>query len=499
MTHAIAPERATQDIINPATGEVVATVTAHTKEDTREAFAVARRAQKRWAKTSFRQRRKIFLKFHNLVIDNRDKIMDTIQAENGKNRLSALEEVLDVAMTARHYAYRAEKLLKPKGRRPAVPVLTSTREEYAPKGVVGAIAPFNYPLTLAVSDAIPAILAGNTVVLKPDSQTPLSALLAAELLSEAGLPDGIFNVITGRGSEVGQAITEECDYLMFTGSTETGRSLAEQVAPRLIDYSMELGGKNPLIVADDADIERAVNGIWPACFGNSGQLCISIERIYVHRKVADKFIPAFVNRVKQLKVGGGTDWNIDMGSLISAEHADLVERFVDDAVSKGATVLTGGKRLRELGDAFYAPTVLADVPESADLHRDEVFGPVVYIEVVDSNDEAVRRANDTEYGLNSSVWASPSTGKKLASRLESGTVNINEGYAPAWSAMDAPMGGWKASGVGRRHGDHGITKYTESRNVTQTRFMNVVNNGIDSQTWATTLATTLKLGRDILR
>lgn len=187
MTHAIAPERATQDIINPATGEVVATVTAHTKEDTREAFAVARRAQKRWAKTSFRQRRKIFLKFHNLVIDNRDKIMDTIQAENGKNRLSALEEVLDVAMTARHYAYRAEKLLKPKGRRPAVPVLTSTREEYAPKGVVGAIAPFNYPLTLAVSDAIPAILAGNTVVLKPDSQTPLSALLAAELLSESTL------------------------------------------------------------------------------------------------------------------------------------------------------------------------------------------------------------------------------------------------------------------------------------------------------------------------
>ncbi|EEI16026.1 succinic semialdehyde dehydrogenase [Corynebacterium lipophiloflavum] len=499
MTQAVAPSRSMTDIINPVTGEVITQVVAHTKEETSEAFARARRAQKRWERTSLRTRRRIFLKFHNLVIDNRERIMDTIQAENGKNRLSALEEVLDVAMTARHYAYRAEKLLKPKSRRAGVPLWTSTREEFAPKGVVGAIAPFNYPFTLTISDAIPAILAGNAVVIKPDSQTPLSAILGAELLAEAGLPEGVFTVVTGRGSEVGQAITQECDYLMFTGSTATGQSLAEQVAPRLIDYSMELGGKNPLIVADDADVTRAVAGAWPACFGNSGQLCISIERIYVHRAVADEFIAGFVDRVKQLKVGGGTSWETDMGSLISVEHADLVESFVDDAVAKGATVLAGGKRLRELGDAFYAPTVLTDVPASADLHRAEVFGPVVYIEVVDSNDEAVRRANDTEYGLNSSVWAAPATGKKLASRLESGTVNINEGYAPAWTAIDAPMGGWKASGVGRRHGDGGMTKYTESRNVTQTRFMNVVNNGIDSKTWATALSTTLKLGRDILR
>lgn len=487
------------DIINPATGEVITQVPAHTKEETRDVFAVARRAQRRWEKTSFRQRRKIFLKFHNLVIDNRDRLMDTIQEENGKNRLSALEEILDVAMTARHYAYRAEKVLSPKSRRPAVPVVTSTREEFAPKGVVGIIAPFNYPLSLTISDAIPAMLAGNTVVLKPDSQTPLSAQLGAQLLAEAGLPDGIFNVVTGRGSEVGQAIMEECDYLMFTGSTATGKTLAEQVAPRLIDYSMELGGKNALIVADDADVDRAVAGIWPACFSNSGQLCISIERMYVHRSVADRFIPAFVDRVKQLKIGGGTSWDVDMGSLISVEHADEVERFVDDAVSKGARVLAGGQRLRDLGDAFYAPTVLIDVPENAELHSSEVFGPVVYIEVVDSNDEAVRRANDTDYGLNSSVWAAPATGKKIASRLKSGTVNINEGYAPAWTAMDAPMGGWKTSGVGRRHGDGGITKYTESRNITQTRFMNLVNNGIDSATWANVLSTSLKLGRDILR
>ncbi|AWB83345.1 succinic semialdehyde dehydrogenase [Corynebacterium liangguodongii] len=499
MTQTVAPERSMQEIINPATGEVIATVPAHTREETAEAFVRARRAQRRWVKTSFRQRRKIFLTFHNLVIDHRERLMDTIQDENGKNRLSALEEILDVAMTARHYAYRAEKLLKPVSRRSVVPLWTSTKEERAPKGVVGAIAPFNYPLSLAVSDAIPAILAGNSVVVKPDSQTPLSALLAAELLAEAGLPEGVYNVVTGRGSEVGQAIVEECDYLMFTGSTETGRLLAEQVAPRLIDYSMELGGKNALIIADDADIDRAVSEIWPACFSNSGQLCISIERMYVHRAVADEFIPAFVDKVKGLKVAGGHGWDADMGSLISVEHADKVEAFVDDAVAKGATVLAGGRRLRELGEAFYAPTVLTGVPESADLYRGEVFGPVVYIEIVDSNDEAIRRANDTDYGLNSSVWAKPSTGKKIASQLQTGTVNINEGYAPAWSSMDAPMGGFKTSGVGRRHGDGGLTKYTESRNVTQTRVMNVVNNRVRSEVWADLLPTTLRIGRDILR
>ncbi|WP_092151519.1 succinic semialdehyde dehydrogenase [Corynebacterium mycetoides] len=499
MTQTQAPARKMTDIINPQTGEVITQVPAHTKEDTAEVFERARRAQKRWEKTNFRKRRQIFLKFHNLVIDNRERILDTIQGENGKNRLSALEEVLDVAMNSRHYAYRAGKLLKPQKRRPAVPLWTSTREEFSPKGVVGVIAPFNYPFNLSLSDAIAAMLAGNAVVIKPDSRTPMSAILGAELLAEAGLPDGVCNIVTGSGSEVGQAIAEECDFLMFTGSTKTGQSLAEQVAPRLIDYSMELGGKNPLIVADDADIERATDGVWAACFGNSGQLCISIERIYVHRAVADEFIAGFVDRVKRMKVGAGTSWELDMGSLIDVDQVDVVDKFVQDAVSKGATVLTGGKRLPELGETFYAPTVLTDVPESADMYRNEVFGPVVYIEVVDSNEEAVRRANDTEYGLNSSVWAKPSTGKWLASQIEAGTVNINEGYAPSWTALDAPMGGWKNSGVGRRHGDVGITKYTESRNVTETRVMNVINNDLPSEMWSNVLATTLKLGRDIMR
>ncbi|WP_342318984.1 succinic semialdehyde dehydrogenase [Corynebacterium mayonis] len=492
-------EQESTEVINPATGQVIASVAAHTKEQTKEAFERARIAQKRWASTSFRQRRKIMLRFHNLVLDNRERLMDTIQDENGKARLSSLEEVLDVALTARHYGYKAERLLKERSRKPVMPLLASTWEQRPPKGVVGIIAPFNYPLSLSISDAIAALMAGNAIVLKPDSQTPLSALAGVELLERAGLPKDVFQVITGRGSEVGQAIVEECDYLMFTGSTATGEVLAQQAAARLIDYSMELGGKNAMIVAHDADVERAAHGAWLACFGNSGQLCISIERMYVHRDVADEFIPAFVSKVQNLRLGGGHDWDIDMGSLISVEHAEKVEGFVNDAVVKGAKVLTGGRRLPEIGEAFFAPTVLTDVPEEAELYRSEVFGPVVYIEVVDSDEEAVERANDTTYGLNSSVWASPKTGRRLAAQLETGTVNINEGYAPGWSAIDAPMGGWKKSGAGRRHGDGGITKYTEPRNVTQTRFVTLMDNVVPRPAWADTLAAALKLGRDILR
>lgn len=487
-------------VTSPITGETVGAVPAHTAAETRAAFAFARRVQKSWAATPVSRRKEILLRYHDLVLDRQEELMDLIQAESGKNRASAHEEILDQALTARHYAYAAEKLLRPTRARGAVPVMTQVRVEHPPVGVVGMIAPWNYPLVLTASDALAALLAGNAVVLKPDAQVPLSALRVAELLVEAGLPEGLFHVMTGSAEDVGQAIVAQCDYLMFTGSTRTGRKLAAQAAERLVGFSAELGGKNPMIVAADADIGKAARGAVTACFSNGGQLCISIERIYVHESVAAEFTRQFLAHTKAMKIGAGRDWRIELGSLISAAHRSKVEHMVDDAVAQGARVLSGGRALPELGPAFYAPTVLVDVPPTATLYREEVFGPVVYLETVSSAAEAVARANDTDYGLNASVWAKPATGRALASQLQAGTVNINEGFAAAWSSMDAPMGGWKASGVGRRHGAEGLLKYTESRTVAVQRFLPLSGPvGVDRGRVAEVYRTALKLGKRLLR
>lgn len=469
------------------------TLTDPTADQIHAALDRARRAQPQWAADG--TGREIMLRFHDLVLDRQDELLDVIQDETGKNRASAFDEVLDVAITARHYAYAAARLLRPRRARGAVPLLTRTRVERSPKGVVGIIAPWNYPLSLAVSDAIPALLAGNTVVLKPDEKTTRTAVAALEILREAGLPEDVMQVLPGTGEVVGQAIARECDYLMFTGSTPVGRQLGAIAGERLIGFSAELGGKNPLLIAPDADIPRAVQGARQACFTNSGQLCISIERIYVHAEVADVFLPAFLQAVGAMRVAGGREWSTDMGSLISPEHLARVSSLVDDAVARGATVLTGGHALPELGPTFYAPTVLTDVPEDAELLRSEVFGPVVAVEVVGSIDEAVARANDSELGLNASVWAAPATGRKIASRLEFGTVNINDGFAAAWASLDAPMGGWKASGMGRRHADEGLLKYTEARTVAEQRLASPGGSGGSREL----VTTALKLGKRVLR
>lgn len=487
-------------VTSPFDNRVLGEVPAHTAEDTVRAFERARQAQKQWAHTSARERREIMLRFHDLVLDRQAEILDTIQDESGKNRASAFDEVMDVAVTARHYAFAAAGLLRTDHVKGALPVLTRTQVQHAPKGAVGIIAPWNYPLALAVSDAIPAILAGNTVVLKPDVKTPLSALLASRLLMEAGLPAFVFQVITGAGSVVGQTIVEECDYLMFTGSTKTGRLLAKQAGERLIGFSAELGGKNPLIIAADADLDKTVRGAVNACFANSGQLCISIERIYVHRTLAEEFTARFKAATSALKLGAGHAWTVEMGSLISPEHLARVQELIDDAVAKGAKILTGGHALPELGPCFFAPTVLTDVPGNAELFYEESFGPVVALEAVDSMEEAVRQANNSDYGLNASVWAKPATGRKIAAQLEFGTVNINEGFAAAWGSLDAPMGGWKASGVGRRHADEGLLKYTESRTVAQQRMLPISGPGkMSREVYVKTLSTALKLGKRVLR
>jgi succinate-semialdehyde dehydrogenase/glutarate-semialdehyde dehydrogenase len=400
------------------------------------------------------------------VIDRYEEGLDLLGLEAGKVRVHAIDEILDTAQNARHYARSARRHLKPKRRRGALPVLTQTWEYHHPRGLAGFIAPWNYPLVIGIADALPALVAGNAVLIKPDQQTPLSVLWAVELLEEAGLPEGVAQVVTGSGSELGKTIIDNVDVVMFTGSTAVGRQVAVQAAERLIDSSMELGGKNAMIVLEDADLERTADGAVRASFANSGQLCISMERLYVHDSIYDRLVPMIAERIRSLRLGATLDWEPQVGSLISAKQLDTVTSHIEDAVAKGARVLAGGRPRPDIGPYFHEPTLLENVSPEMTVCANETFGPLLSAYRFSDPDEAVRRANDSPYGLNFSVWSrNTRAARKLGTRLHAGTVNVNDGFAAAWGSTDAPMGGFKDSGTGRRHGAHGITKYTESQTI----------------------------------
>lgn len=456
------------------TGKELTTIPVGTAEDVTAAFAKARAAQAKWAKRPVKDRAAIMERYRDLLIANRDFLMDVAQAETGKSRAAAQEEIVDMMLNARYYARHAPKLLKPTRVQGLLPGVVKTVVHHQPKGVVGVISPWNYPMTLSISDAIPALLAGNAVVVKPDSQTPYCTLANAELLYQAGLPREVFAVVPGPGSVVGTAIVENCDYLMFTGSSATGRTLAEQCGRRLIGFSAELGGKNPMIVTAGANLSEVAKAATRACFSNAGQLCISVERIYVEKPVVEEFTAKFTEQVRAMKLGPGYDFSTDMGSLISEDQLKTVSGHVDDAKVKGATVLAGGNPRPDLGPLFFEPTVLADVNDEMECGRNETFGPVVAIYPVDSVEEAIEKANDTEYGLNASVWAAgKADGEAIAARINAGTVNVDEGYALTFGSTAAPMGGMKASGVGRRHGPDGLLKYTEPQTISTARVLNL--------------------------
>ncbi|MEZ5212261.1 succinic semialdehyde dehydrogenase [Gordonia sp. (in: high G+C Gram-positive bacteria)] len=464
--------RPTKPVLEAYSATEMATIPVGDADDLTRAVERARAAQPAWAARKPAERAKVLNAFSELVHSRADELMDVAQAETGKARIYAQEEVLDVALTARYYATHGPKMLADRKAAGMIPGATDVRVRYQPKGVVGVISPWNYPLTLAVSDAVAALIAGNAVVIKPDSNTPYCALALAELLYEAGLPRELYAVVPGPGSVVGQAIVEQTDYVMFTGSSATGSTLAQQAGKRLIGFSAELGGKNPLIITADADVDHAVAGAARACFSNSGQLCISIERIYVEKAIADEFSRKFAEFVENMKLDGTYDLAPDMGSLASAAQVETIEAHVADAVAKGATVLAGGRKRADLGPLFYAPTVLTGVTDEMECFRNETFGPLVSIYPVDSVEEAIERANDTEYGLNASVFAgNAAQAQKIAEQLRAGTVNINEGYAAAWGSTAAPMGGMGISGVGRRHGEEGLLKYTEPQTIAAQRFM----------------------------
>lgn len=459
-----------------------------------EAAALVRQAQREWAEKPLADRVTVMRRLHDLVLDNYAHIVDIIQTETGKSRQSAMEEVADVAMTARYYSRSAKRHLGPHWRAGAFPIVTSTVERHVPKGVVGMITPWNYPFTLPLSDSIPALLAGNGVVLKPDPKTPFSALIGRQLLAEAGLPENLFLVVTGEPAAIGSALIAESDFVMFTGSTQTGKIIAQACGQRLIDFSAELGGKNPMIVFADAPLDRAVEGTIAACFSNSGQLCMSVERLMVHESIADEFTKKLVERIQALSLGVGLNWDADVGSLISEGQLARVKSHVSDAVDKGAEILVGGKHRPDLGAFVFEPTLLRGVTDEMVLCREETFGPVVSLATFSSDEEAVAKANDTDYGLNASVWGSPKHARSVAERIEAGSVNINEGFTATWASLDAPMGGFKKSGVGRRHGRAGIVKYTDSQTVSRQRLINISRPpGMSGEKFAALMVRGLKL------
>ena len=479
----------------PLTGEVLGSLPVSSTADVQRAYEQARAAQPAWAAKSVAERVEFLKKLHDLVLKNQDELLDLIQLESGKTRLHAFDEILDMAGVTRHYAKKAPSYLAPRKALGAMPLLTQSTTYRVPKGVVGIVAPWNYPLSMTITDALPALVAGNAVVLRPDDKASFTCLRAVELIDEAGLPDGVLQVVLGDGPNVGGEVLKHADYVMFTGSTAVGRSVARDAGERLVGASMELGGKNAMYIAADANIKAAAECAQRACFSSAGQLCISIERLVVHEAIAQEFLDEFLARVKNMKLGTDLTWGFDMGSLISPEQLKRVQAHVDDAVAKGATILAGGHPRPEVGPCVFEPTVLDRVSNDADCRYGETFGPLVSVYRVSSDDEAIAFMNDSEYGLNASIWTGDlAHGRELAQRVRSGTVNVNEGFAAAYASNGSPMGGMKASGLGRRHGAEGIQKYTEALNVSVQRGPGFTPpKGVSQKAFAKTMSLGMKV------
>ena len=459
---------ATARVLAPFTGELLHELPLGSAGDVVDAAAAARVAQRAWRASGFAHRRAVLLRAHDLLLERREELMDALQSETGKTRGQAFEEVFSGASVTRYYAVSARSVLATRRRRSGIPLVVSTRVSYTPKGLVGVITPWNYPLSLSLMDVVPALAAGNAVVQKADNQGALSILASRRAFIDAGVPEALWPVVAGDGNEIGNAVVDVSDYVCFTGSTATGRKVGVRAAERLIGASLELGGKNPLIVLDDVDPATAATNAVYSCYSSMGQLCVSIERVYVLRHVADSFTRAFVERVRQLKQGGAFDYSTDVGSLTSAAQLERVSAHVDDAVAKGAMLLAGGRARPDLGPFFYEPTVLTNVTADMMCSANETFGPVVAIHVVDSVEEAIIAANSSDFGLNASIFArSKQRARIVADAIDAGSVNINEGYRASFGSVDAPMGGMKKSGLGRRNGREGILRFVEGRTVAE--------------------------------
>lgn len=440
------------------------------ESEVRAAVARARAAHAAWSDLGIRRRIGLLRRFQRELHARQSEIAAAITRESGKPYAEALvTEVLVVLDASRFLIENAYSLLRdeplPHGNLAAK--LKSGKLVREPYGVVGIISPWNYPFSIPATETLAALVAGNTVVLKPSELTPLVALELQALLRAAGFPEDVFQVVVGDGAAGSSLVLAAIDKMVFTGSVATGKRIAMVAAERLLPVLLELGGKDPMLVLDDADVDVASSAaVWGA-FVNAGQACLSVERCYVHRSLYQGFLNACVEKTKKLRIGNGMDPETDVGPMIHERQLSVVESHVEDATARGARVVAGGARLKEMGANFYAPTVLADVTHDMRIMREESFGPVLPVMAFDSDDEAVQLANDSEYGLAASVWTRDrERGERLARRIQVGTVMVND-LISCFGIREAPHGGVKASGVGRTHGRFGLEgmvrmKYVDS-------------------------------------
>lgn len=460
-------------VTNPVTGERLGQIVIMGADEVQAAADRARVAQVDWMARPVKDRAHLLRRWWQLTLSRQPRVIEAIRRETGKNEASATAEFLVIELVVDYYARHAPRLLRSQKRRALIPIKQYAQVHYVPYGVVGVIAPWNYPFFNAFVDLIPALIAGNTILLKPSEVTPLIAQMLVGWMHEAGIPRDAIQVVTGDGS-TGAALLDVVDYIAFTGSTETGRRIGIRAAERLIPCSLELGGKDPLIVLQDADLELAAVSTLKGALENAGQMCVSVERVYVEAAVYDSYLERLQHHIAQMRIGSEPGLDTHMGSMTNSRELHRVEAQLEDAVSRGARILFGGKRRPDLGPLFFEPTLVVDVDHSMSLMQQETFGPVIPVMRVQDTAEAIRLANDSVYGLSGSVFTrNLRQGEAVARQVQSGDVTIN---TTNWTfgTVSVPMGGVKQSGLGRRNGPEGLLRFVHTQSI-------VVDNGLLTQ------------------
>lgn len=461
----------TIQVRNPATLEIITELPIASPSDVVAATARARKAQVTWQQTRFAERATFLYRLRDLLLDDSERLADILTAETGRPRAEVYgNEIFYLCNAIGFWAKKSERYLRPARIKPNFPLLKAKKvySTYAPRGVIGIISPWNFPLTMTLGEALPALMAGNSVIVKPSELTPLSAIYGTEIAVKAGLPENLFQVVVGYG-ETGEALVDHADMIAFTGSVDTGKRVMRRAAERLIPVSLELGGKDPLIVLKDADLDRAASAcVWGALM-NCGQVCTSIERVYVEAPVYQPFVDRVVSKVRAIRQGESKQ-EVDIGCTTSETQLEAITAQVDEALIHGAKALTGGKRNSALRGYYFEPTVLVDVTQNMKVMSEETFGPIIPIMKVKDAEDALRLANDSRFGLSGSIYSRDNgAAMSLAERMQCGAVCINDSLVN-FIVPDAPMGGRKDSGFGQRHGAEGIRKFCHQKTIVVDRF-----------------------------